>query len=101
VRDPAAAGRVALLTASGGSEISGPAPDGSGGLFTSVLLEGIGTAGADIDGDGQISLAELHQWLKPRVTRAAKRAGRDQTPMLVTGSGIDPRNVIVTHGFAQ
>jgi hypothetical protein len=42
--------------------------------LTHFLVEGLGPGQADLDGDGQISLAELHQWLAPRIARAARRA---------------------------
>jgi hypothetical protein len=49
------------------------------------VLEAVGTGQADTNGDGQISLQELMDWVKPRVARDAKRDNRDQTPNLVLG----------------
>ncbi|MBI5533327.1 MAG: caspase family protein [Deltaproteobacteria bacterium] len=88
VKDAPVAPRLALFTASSGAEISGPVPGGSGGLFTRYLTEGLGKGQADGNGDGQISLQELGDWVKPRVTRDAKRDNRDQTPSVVVGSGL-------------
>jgi len=97
-----AAGRVSLLAASTGAEISGPAPDGDGGLFTHHLLEAIGTGAADIDGDGQISLGELSEWVSPRVTREAKRANREQHPELTVGSKMGSADeLIIGWGYAR
>ncbi|MCA9663618.1 MAG: hypothetical protein KC486_35135, partial [Myxococcales bacterium] len=95
-------GRVALLAASSGAEISGPAPDGEGGLFTHHLTEAIGTGAADIDGDGQISLAELSDWVSPRVERDAKKANRDQHPELKLGPKLGrPDQIIIGWGYAR
>jgi hypothetical protein len=78
--------QVALFSASGANEISGPAPgDGAGGLFTTYLLDALGTGAADINGDGQISLGELQQWVSPRVARVAQTSNRTQNPALIVG----------------
>lgn len=74
---------VALFAASGADEISGAREGTEAGLFTSHLVEGLGTGRADVDGDGQITLRELADWVTPRVAREARRAGRSQTPTLV------------------
>jgi hypothetical protein len=79
--------QIALFSASSGSEISGPAPGGTGGLFTKFVVDGLATGAADANGDGQVSLGELAQWVTPRVERGAKADNRDQTPSLVTGKG--------------
>lgn len=93
-----AAPKLFLLSSSSGAEISGSAPDGSGGLFTKYLIEGIGDAQADLDGDRQISLGELKSWIEPRVVREAKRANRNQTPTLTIAEGRDAASVIVAFG---
>ncbi len=80
--------QVALFTAAGADEIAGPALGGGLGLFSKYVTDGIGTAAADTDGDGQISLQELADWVKPRVMRDAKTDSRDQTPTLTVGSGV-------------
>ena len=92
--------QVALFTASGPSEISGPATDAPLGLFTKYVTEGLGTGQADGDGDGDVSLAELADYVRPRVQRDAKRDHRDQTPSVTVGSGIgEARNFDVAWGF--
>ena len=94
--------KLALFTASTGAQISGPAPDGAGGLFSSVLAEGLGSAQADVNGDGQVSLAELSQWVKPRVQREAKKDRRDQTPGLVLGAGAGrAEDFVVAYGVKR
>lgn len=79
-------GTVALLSASSGAEISGPVPGGNAGLFTQHVLDGLGQGRADLNGDSQISLQELTDYVKPRVARDAKRDNRDQNPSLATGT---------------
>lgn len=91
--------QIALFSASGANEISGPVPGGSGGLFTSYLVQGLGQGAADINGDGQVSLGELAEWVSPRVTRAAQRDNRAQNPSLVVGHGLGPQGVILEWGL--
>ncbi|MBK7826395.1 caspase family protein [Nannocystis sp.] len=94
--------RVVLLSASTGAEISGPSADGKGGLFSKYLIDAIGSGQADINGDGQISLKELEDWIKPRVKREAKRANRDQTPSVQVGKKLGaPADFIVSWGYAK
>ena len=95
-----APGKLALFAASQGDEISGPAPGENQGLFTKVLTEALGTGAADADGDGQISLQELSDWVKPRVAREARRDSRDQNPVLTVGSALgDLKTVSVGWGY--
>jgi uncharacterized caspase-like protein len=92
--------QLALFSASSGNEISGPAPGEASGLFSKVLLDGLGTGAADINGDGQVSLGELAQWVAPRVSREAKRDNRSQNPSLIVGAGLgSPDTVIVEWGL--
>jgi hypothetical protein len=93
--------RVALFAASSGSEISGPSADGTSGLFTRTVTQALGTGQADTDGDGQVSLEELANWVRPRVVREAKRASRDQTPSVTVGSGVSAGSFIVAGGFVR
>jgi uncharacterized caspase-like protein len=100
VKEAPATGHLAVFSASSGAEISGPAADGSGGLFTKFVVQGLGTGAADIDGDGQVSLSELGDWVKPRVAREAKKDNRDQTPSLVVSSALGaPSGFIVEWGL--
>ena len=101
VRDAAPAAQVALFTAAGASEISGPAPGDSLGLFTKYVTEGLGTGAADGDGDGQISLQELADWVKPRVARDARKDNREQTPSVTVGNNVGSAGSFsVAWGFA-
>lgn len=102
VEEPKQQARVAMLSASSGAEISGPAADGSGGLFSKYLIEAIGSGQGDINGDGQISLKELADWIGPRVQREAKRANREQTPHLTLGKKLGSAgDFIISWGYAR
>ena len=102
VRDAKPTAKLALFTASTGAQISGPALDGKGGLFSQLVAEGLGSAKADMDEDGQVSLAELSQWVKPRVQREAKKDRRDQTPGLVLGAGAGrAEDFVVAYGVKR
>jgi hypothetical protein len=96
------AAHVAVFSAASGSEISGPSAGGDHGVFTKYLLDGLGGAKADSDGDGQISLAELAAWVSPRVSREAEEDHREQHPALTLGKGIAKGDeLIVGWGFAS
>ncbi|MEP7119394.1 MAG: caspase family protein [Byssovorax sp.] len=95
ISDPELGPRVALLSAVTSAEVAGSTRDG-GGLLTRWLAYGLGTARADLDGDGQITLQELATWAGPRVTREAKRDKRGQSPALLLGPGFAATTTIVT-----
>jgi hypothetical protein len=88
VRETRPAAKVALFTAASGAQTSGPAANGDGGLFSKLVAEGLGTAKADIDGDGLVSVQELGAWVSPRVEREARIDQREQVPSLIIGEGI-------------
>jgi Caspase domain len=97
VKKTKAPAKVALLSASSGEQISGPSANKKNGVFTHFLTIGIGQGKADADGDGQVTLEELATFVKPRVTREAKKQGRDQTPELSAAGG-NPGDIVVAHG---
>jgi hypothetical protein len=101
VRETPTAARVAVFASAGGSEISGPPVGGTGGLFTRVLAEGLGSGQADIDGDGSISLRELREWVAPRVAREARRDNREQTPVVTVGRGTSEQAFVLAHGVTR
>ncbi len=102
VETPEAPARVALFSASGANQISGNRPDDNTvGLFTHHLIEALGSGRADIDGDGQISLAELATYVTPRVENEARQASREQTPTLILSEDLgDPEDVVITWGIS-
>jgi Caspase domain len=98
--DTDAPGRVAVLTGASGPEASGPSANASAGAFTKYLVQGLGTGAADIDGDGQITLQELYQWVSPRVAREAARSHRDQHPGVFLGTALGAAsNFVVEWGL--
>lgn len=101
VKDMQAPARLVLFSGATGAEISGPDKDGSGGLFSRFVADGLGKGLADINGDGDISVQELSEWVGPRVARQAKMDGRDQRPNLVIGGGVgSPRDILLAAGIA-
>lgn len=98
ISDPEIALRVALLSAVTSAEVAGSTQAG-GGLLTRWILEGLGNARADLDGDGQITLQELATWTGPRVTREAKRANRSQAPALLLGPGFVAATTTIASGL--
>lgn len=84
-----AAVRTVLVSAVTGPEAAHTSADGSG-LFTRYLLQAIGSGRADANADGKVTLHELTSWLGPRVSRAAKRDGKSQTPSLAVGPAVLP-----------
>ncbi len=61
-------GNEVIITSSSGNEISREMADGSGGIFTAVLVEGLKGA-ADEDGDGWIESGELYEYVKKKVEK--------------------------------
>jgi uncharacterized caspase-like protein len=102
VKEEAPSAQLALFTASQGDEISGPAPGENAGVFTKYVVAGLGAGQADIDGDGQISLQELSDWVSPRVAKDAKTDKREQHPKLTVGSGVgDAKSFVVEYGIGK
>lgn len=55
-------------------------------------MQGLGQGQADGNGDGQVSLQELSDWVTPRVKRDALKDGRQQTPHLAIGGSLGGAN---------
>ncbi len=102
VQETAPAPRVALFSSSGATEISGNAPDADEGLFTRHIINAIASGRADINGDGQISLSELENYVTPRVAREARQLNREQTPTLNVADQLgDPSDLILVWGLPR
>ncbi|MBI2385010.1 MAG: ankyrin repeat domain-containing protein [Elusimicrobia bacterium] len=75
-----AQGKVSVIAASAGDQISGANDEAGYGLFTYNLLQGLN--GAAKDAQGRVTLQSLYGYLKPRVQDDARRGNREQTPQL-------------------
>ena len=82
-----AEGKISVISASAGDQISGANDDAGYGLFTYNFLQGLN--GAAKNAHGQVTLQSLYGYLKPRVQDEAHRANREQTPQLQRGSEPD------------
>jgi hypothetical protein len=91
-------GKTIALTASGAQETTGAARDAAHGLFTRYLLAGMGGA-ADTNGDDDISLGELADYVKTQVAREARLDNREQTPSLMVRDGLVPAQHILINGL--
>ena len=73
--------RIAILSASSGSQISSTHDKEGHGLFTYFFLKGIK--------DGNSELGTLYNYLKPQVERIARKAyNNEQTPGLIAPAGL-------------
>ena len=82
-----AEGKISVISASAGDQISGANEEAGYGLFTYNLLQGLN--GAAKDAQGRVTLKSLYGYLKPRVQDDARRGNREQTPQLQSGGGED------------
>ncbi len=100
--EPTNESRVAVIASSGAQEISGTTAEGDRGLFTSHLIRALGEARADIDGDGRITLNELHSYIAPRVARDARDLEREQTPTITVSEGLgEPDSLMLLWGLPR
>lgn len=83
VEDPLlASGKIAVLAAASGSQISGIDTISRHGLLTYHMIKGI-RGEADVDNDKRISVLELYTYLLPKVIVDARNAHREQEPKLL------------------
>lgn len=98
VVEPKTAGGVIAFSAARAKETTGAAPNASHGLFTYHLLSGL-RGGADADGDKDVSLAELVEYVTGRVTEDARLANREQTPTVQLPAGVTAGSVRLVNGL--
>lgn len=78
-------GKVIVLAAATGSQISSDYDKAGHGLFTYVLLTGL-QGEADTDKNGLVTLKELYPYVRRQVTETAvEELNREQTPVLLPG----------------
>jgi TPR repeat protein len=75
-----AGGKLVVLAAAAGDQVTGGLDEQRRGAFTHFLLEGL--AGAALDEKGRITAGGLSEYLSPRVADSARRQNREQTPAL-------------------
>jgi len=78
---------AAVIAAASGSQISASDHEARHGLLTYHLLAGL-HGGADDNGDGKITTAELFKYAGPAVERAAKLQNVEQTPTVSGENGL-------------
>jgi hypothetical protein len=85
-----AIGKINVLAASAGNQISSDYDSVKHGLFTYFLLRGI-RGEADKNGNGTIELGELYDYVKTNVAeKASLELNRDQTPVLLPSTDTAP-----------
>ncbi len=78
-----ASGRTTVLAASAGDQISSSYEEKGHGLLTYFFLKGLQGEG-DLNKDGNIDMAELYEYVKPNVSKVArKQYNNEQTPQLL------------------
>ena len=78
-----AAGKVVVLAASSGDQVSSTYEEKGHGLLTYFFLKGLQGEG-DLNKDGHIDMAELYDYVKPNVSKVArKQYNNEQTPQLL------------------
>lgn len=85
---------VVTFTASGARETTGAHPTSGHGLFTHYLIDGLKGA-ADQNKDANVSITELDTFVVEGVRVEARRQNREQNPVLVMPTGVQPNQVIV------
>ena len=75
---------ITVFTASAGNQISSAYLEKKHGLFTYYLLKGL-QGHADLNGDKEIRVGELSDYVKDNVSRKAGFMDREQVPQLLSG----------------
>ena len=73
-----ASGRTVVISAAEGSQASSYYKESGHGLFTCFLLLGL-KGEADADSGGWVEVGEIFSYLKPNVSKIARRINREQT----------------------
>jgi len=88
-------GKTILLVASSGQQVSSTYDQKAHGLMTYFFLKGL-QGEADTNNDGKIDVAELYEYLRPRVERVARRDfNNEQTPLLFGNTDVLAKGVFL------
>lgn len=98
VQEPAAVGGVASLAAASAKQTTGASGSSAHGLFTHYVLLGM-KGEADVNGDKNVTLAELGAFVRQKVEEEARLQNREQTPTLTLPSGVTPEQWPVVEGL--
>ena len=86
---------MVILSASSGVQASSTYEDKGHGLFTYYLLKGLQGA-ADANGSGNISVKELHEYIRPKVeTIALEEYNNEQTPQMIDPSSLSNEMMLI------
>ena len=85
--DPIESGNLTVFSAASSGEISSGFKEQRHGLFSYYLFKGLKESMADVNKDRIITVAELHEFIRANVTKAAILIDREQTPTLQTPKG--------------
>ena len=85
---------IAVLSASTSEQISSTHMKQHHGLLTYYFLKGL-QGEADGNGDGQVALEEVFEYVQPQVARVARRAyNTEQTPQLLGAPAVRQRPLV-------
>lgn len=88
--------RTVVLSASSGSQISSTYDKKGHGLFTYFMLKGL-KGEADGNSDGKVEIAELFDYIKPNITRTARKLyNNEQSPQMIAPRG---QKVVLIEGL--
>jgi tetratricopeptide (TPR) repeat protein len=85
-RDLRTAKDYVIITSSQANQVSLESPQLKHGLFTHFLVKGL-SGEADRNGDGNVNIDELWDYINLRIPRYAKNMGKDQDPGRVFSTG--------------
>ena len=84
----ASTGKAVILAASSGDQVSSTFEEKGHGLLTYFFLKGL-QGEADANKDGSIDMAELYDYVKPNVSKIArKQYNNEQTPQLLASPDV-------------
>lgn len=91
-----ASGKMVVLAASAGDQISSTYKQKGHGLLTYFFLKGL-QGEADANKDGSVDISELFAYVRPQVSRVARRDfNNDQTPQLLGSPDLLSKDVRLT-----